>query len=123
MAVSLINPAGLPEIPFYKQVSMATGTRLIHVAGQVAWEGGDFATQVEQCYLNVGTALAAAGATFGDVVKLTMHVVDWTPDRMPELIAPTTQMHAAFLDWRRREAGAAIHLGWLPRACGPCPCG
>ncbi|WP_127507397.1 RidA family protein [Actinoplanes solisilvae] len=86
MAVSLINPPGLPEIPFYKQVSVATGTRMIHVAGQVAWEGGDFATQVEQCYLQVGTALAAAGATFGDVVKLTMHVVDWTPDRMPELI-------------------------------------
>lgn len=86
MAVSLINPDGLPQIPVYKQVSVATGTKLIHIAGQVAWEGGDFAAQVEQCYLNVGTALAAAGATFSDVVKLTMHVVDWTPDLMPQLI-------------------------------------
>ena len=86
MAVSLINAPGLPKIDVYRQVSIATGTRLIHVAGQVAWDGGDFATQVEQSYLNVATALEAAGATFADVVKLTVHVVDWKPDRMPELL-------------------------------------
>ena len=86
MAVSLINPPGLPKIDVYRHVSIATGTRLIHVAGQVAWDGGDFATQVEQSYLNVATALEAAGATFADVVKLTVHVVDWKPDRMPELL-------------------------------------
>jgi len=86
MAVSLINPPGLPKIDVYRQVSIATGTRLIHVAGQVAWDGGDFATQVEQSYLNLATALEAAGATFADVVKLTVHVVDWKPDRMPELL-------------------------------------
>lgn len=84
MAVTLIDPSGLPEVGIYKQVSVATGTRLIHVAGQVA--EGDLATQVERCYLNVATALAGAGATFADVVKLTVHVVDWTPDRMPELL-------------------------------------
>ncbi|GAB2566243.1 enamine deaminase RidA [Paractinoplanes abujensis] len=86
MTVTLIDPPGLPQIPIYRQVSVATGTRLIHVAGQVAWDGGDFATQVEQAYLNVGTALAAAGATFDDVVKLTAHVVDWKPGLMPELL-------------------------------------
>lgn len=86
MAVTLINPAGLPAIDVYRQVSVATGTKLIHVAGQVAWDGGDLATQVEQCYLNVATALAGVGATFDDVVKLTVHVVDWTPERMPELL-------------------------------------
>ena len=93
MAVTLINPAGLPEIPVYRQVSIATGTKLIHIAGQVSWDAdgndvgvGDFAAQVEQAYLNVGTALAAAGATFDDVVKLVVHVVDWTPDKMPLLL-------------------------------------
>ncbi|MBU2671019.1 RidA family protein [Actinoplanes bogorensis] len=86
MAVTLINPPELPVVPIYHQVSMATGSTLIHVAGQVAWEGGDFATQVAQCYRNVGAALAAAGATFADVVKLTAHVVDWTPELMPSLL-------------------------------------
>ncbi|MGP4094466.1 RidA family protein [Nonomuraea sp. KM90] len=48
---------------------------------------GDLAAQVEQCYLNIGTALAGAGGSFGDVAKLTVYVVDWTPDKMPQLLA------------------------------------
>ncbi|MEU6704934.1 RidA family protein [Streptomyces wuyuanensis] len=90
MAVSLVNPGGLPEIDSYHQVSVASGSRLVFVAGQVAWDAdgatvgeGDLAAQVEQCYLNVGTALAGVGATFDDVAKLTVYVVDWTPDKMP----------------------------------------
>ncbi|ANJ05738.1 RidA family protein [Streptomyces sp. BPPL-273] len=93
MAITLVNPAGLPEIDVYRQVSVASGTRLVFVAGQVAWDAegatvgaGDLAAQVEQCYVNVGTALAAAGATFADVAKLNVHVVDWTPDKMPLLL-------------------------------------
>ncbi|MFI9230074.1 RidA family protein [Streptomyces rimosus] len=90
MAVRLVNPQGLPEIPAYRQVSIASGSRLVFTAGQVAWDAdgatvgeGDLAAQVEQCYLNVGTALAEAGATFGDVVKMSVYVVDWTPDKLP----------------------------------------
>lgn len=30
--------------------------------------------------------MAGVGASFADVVKLTVYVVDWTPDRMPELL-------------------------------------
>jgi enamine deaminase RidA (YjgF/YER057c/UK114 family) len=93
MAVTLVNPSGLPEVDVYRQVSVATGSKLIHVAGQVAWDAdgktigeGDLTAQVEQCYLNVATALAGVGASFADVVKLTVHVVDWTPNQMPELL-------------------------------------
>ncbi|MFF5109653.1 RidA family protein [Streptosporangium sp. NPDC000509] len=90
MAITLVNPAGLPEIDVYRQVSIVTGTKLVFVAGQVAWDAGgvtvgedDLAAQVEQCYLNIGTALAEVGASFEDVAKLTAYVVDWTPDKMP----------------------------------------
>ena len=87
MAVTLVNPAELPEIDVYHQVSIASGTKLVFVAGQVAWETGrDLAAQVEQCYVNVGAALAAAGGSFDDVAKLTCYVVDWTPDKMPALL-------------------------------------
>ncbi|GAA3788566.1 RidA family protein [Sphaerisporangium flaviroseum] len=98
MAVTLVDPSGLPQVGVYRQVSVATGSKLIHVAGQVAWDTdgntvgkNDLAAQVEQCYLNVATALAGVGASFADVVKLTVHVVDWAPQRMPELLAGIAQ--------------------------------
>ncbi|MFD1828889.1 RidA family protein [Streptomyces desertarenae] len=93
MAITLVNPDGLPQIDAYRQVSVATGSKLVFVAGQVAWDAdgvtvgeADLAAQVEQCYLNVGTALAGVGGSFDDVAKLTVHVVDWTPDKMPLLM-------------------------------------
>lgn len=89
MPVTLINPEGLPDVGLYQQVAVATGTRLVFIAGQVARTADgtavgahDLAAQTEQCYRNLGTALAAAGATFDDVVKLTVYLVDWTPDKM-----------------------------------------
>ena len=90
MSVTLVNPAALPTVDLYRQVSVGTGSRLVFIAGQVARDAdggkvgeGDFAAQVEQCYLNVGAALAEVGGTFADVVKLTVYLVDWTPDKFP----------------------------------------
>ncbi|EID56476.1 RidA family protein [Saccharomonospora xinjiangensis] len=92
MSITLINPDGLPQAGSHHQMSVATGSRLIFLAGQVAWNAdgdlvgrGDLARQVEQCYLNVAAALAEAGATFDDVAKLTVYLVDWTPEKMPLL--------------------------------------
>jgi enamine deaminase RidA (YjgF/YER057c/UK114 family) len=90
MAITLVDPDGLPKIDVYRQVSIATGSKLVFIAGQVSWDAdgatvgeGDLAGQVERCYLNVGTALAEVDATFEDVARLTVYVVDWTPDKMP----------------------------------------
>ncbi|MFJ4008489.1 RidA family protein [Streptomyces sp. NPDC090026] len=120
MAVTLVNPEALPAVDPYRQVSVATGSRLVFVAGQVSWDAqgtpigaGDLARQVEQCYLNVAAALDAVGGSFDDVAKLTVHVVDWTPDKMPLLmegisrasavlgtlpVPPATLLGAAALD-------------------------
>ncbi|CBG75910.1 MULTISPECIES: RidA family protein [Streptomyces] len=93
MAITLVNPSGLPKIDVYRQVAVATGTKLVFIAGQVAWDAegatvgeGDLPAQVEQCYLNIATALAEVDGSFDDVAKLTVHVVDWTPDKMPQLL-------------------------------------
>lgn len=101
MAITLLNPGGLPEIDVYRQVSIASGTKLVFVAGQVAWDAegrtvgeGDLAAQVEQCYVNIATALAEAGGSFDDVAKLNVHVVDWTPDKMPLLLEGMSQAAA-----------------------------
>ncbi|MHA4815746.1 RidA family protein [Streptomyces aculeolatus] len=92
MSVTLVNPEGLPKPEVYRQLSVATGSRLVFLAGQVARDAeglpvgeGDLAAQVEQSYLNVATALAGVGGTFDDVAKLTVYVVDWSPEKMPLL--------------------------------------
>ncbi|MFD9122119.1 RidA family protein [Streptomyces bottropensis] len=101
MAINLVNPSGLPKIDVYRQVSIATGSKLVFIAGQVAWDAegttvgeGDLAAQVEQCYLNIDTALAEAGGSFDDVAKLTFYVVDWTPDMMPSLLEGVSRASA-----------------------------
>ena len=89
MTITLINPERLPKVDFHHQVSISTGSRLVFMAGQVAWDAdgalvgeGDLAAQVEQCYLNVGAALAELGGSFDDIAKVTIYVVDWTVDKM-----------------------------------------
>jgi enamine deaminase RidA (YjgF/YER057c/UK114 family) len=68
-------------------VVVARGARTIYTAGQVAIDeqgalvgGADLAAQTTQAMRNVGLALAAAGAGFGDVVKITTYVVDYKPE-------------------------------------------
>ena len=92
MSVQLLNPDGLPKPEHYWQVAVASGTRTVFLAGQVARTAdgqpvgdGDLAAQVEQAYVNVGTALAAVGGSFDDVAKLTLYVVDWDGDKLAAL--------------------------------------
>jgi enamine deaminase RidA (YjgF/YER057c/UK114 family) len=92
MVVKMFNPDGLPKPDVYRQLSIAQGSRLVFMAGQVARDAegnpvgaGDFAAQVEQAYLNVGRALTEIGGSFDDVAKLTIYVVDWNADKYPLL--------------------------------------
>ncbi|MEU6919386.1 RidA family protein [Streptomyces olindensis] len=92
MTIKLVNPDGLPKPDVYRQLSIAEGSRLVFLAGQVARDAdgnavgtGDFAAQVEQAYLNVGRALQEIGGSFDDVAKLTIYVVDWSPEKYPLL--------------------------------------
>ena len=92
MPVEVRNPEGLPKPDMYRQLSIATGSRLVFIAGQVARDAngdpvgaGDLAAQTEQAFRNVATAIAAAGGTFADIAKLNVYVVNWTPDKMAAL--------------------------------------
>ena len=91
MSVHLLNVPGRQTTPFYHHASVATGSRVIHIAGQIGSDhdlqlvGGGLAAQAEQALRNVVEAVEAAGATADDLVKLTMYVTDWTPDQLEEL--------------------------------------
>jgi enamine deaminase RidA (YjgF/YER057c/UK114 family) len=82
-----LRPDGLFNNPAYTQVVTGRGARTVHVSGQVAVDaagrlvgGDDLGAQTEQVMVNLGTALAAAGATFDDVVKIVTYVVDYRPE-------------------------------------------
>ncbi len=92
MSVQLIDPEALPTPQMYRQMAVASGSRTVYLSGQVARTAdgtpvgaGDLAAQVEQAYSNVATALAAVGGTFDDVAKLTVYVVDWSPEKLADL--------------------------------------
>ncbi|MBV8920272.1 RidA family protein [Bradyrhizobium sp.] len=78
------HPEGLLSNPGFSQVVIASGRRTIYTAGQVAIDahgalvgGDDLAAQTAQAMRNVGLALAAAGAGFADIVKITTYVVNY----------------------------------------------
>ncbi|WP_078621986.1 RidA family protein [Streptomyces sp. NRRL S-244] len=75
-------PEGVHPGTGYSHVAWGTG-RFIAVSGQCAFDEqgrivgeGDAAAQARQVFENLRRCLAAAGATFGDVVKLTYFVTD-----------------------------------------------
>jgi 2-iminobutanoate/2-iminopropanoate deaminase len=79
-----LNPEGMPPpVGPYSNVVAATPGRMVFVAGQVAYDAdgkvvgaGDVAAQTRQVLENVKLALEAAGATFGDVVKIVNYITD-----------------------------------------------
>ena len=87
----LSSPATLHKPAGYSHVAEVTRGKLIYIAGQIALDidgnlvgRDDFAAQTRQVFANLAAALAAAGATFADVVKLNNYCVD-TVDLEAEL--------------------------------------
>ena len=84
MKQRIAHPVGLPSPSAYAHIVKATGGTTLYIAGQVSLDAnaqligaGDIIAQAEQAYANVGIALKAAGASFADVVKLTVYIVDY----------------------------------------------
>jgi len=82
-----INPPGLMRPGTYTPAVAAHGGRTIYVAGQVSQNEkgevvgkGDLLAQAEQVYRNLGLALKGAGATFNDLVKINVYVVNFKPE-------------------------------------------
>jgi 2-iminobutanoate/2-iminopropanoate deaminase len=81
-----VNPPTLPAPRGYSHVvEVPPGSRLLYLAGQVALDStgrivaaGDVRAQAVQVFENIRRALAAGGATFKDVVKLNIYVLDAT---------------------------------------------
>lgn len=81
--IEFINPDGLSKNPAFSQVVTTYGNgKTIYIGGQDAVDSqgnilgrGDLGKQTEQVMENIQTALQACGATFDNLVKLTIYMV------------------------------------------------
>ena len=81
--IQRINPPTLNKPNGYTHVVIAKGSRMIFIAGQTSTDKdgnivgkGDFRAQATRVFENLKLALATAGASFNDVVKVGVYLRD-----------------------------------------------
>jgi enamine deaminase RidA (YjgF/YER057c/UK114 family) len=104
-------PEGMAPGNGYSHAVSAIGGRIVAIAGQVAMDPagelvgrGDANAQAERAFENIGLALAAAGATFADVVKFSIFVTDIST--LPVIRA----VRDRFIDTERPPASTAVEV-------------
>jgi enamine deaminase RidA (YjgF/YER057c/UK114 family) len=113
MLEHVVTPEGVAAGRGYSHVVSGRG-RLVVVSGQVAQDErgqlvgpGDPAAQARQVFENLRRCLAAAGAGFSDVVKLTFFMLD--VEDLPALRAARD----AVIDTSRPPASTAVQVAAL----------
>ena len=95
MSVQTFSPDNMFQPVPYHHVAVGSGTRHVHVAGQISRDGhanliatGDLTGQVAQVLRNTALGLAGAGATFADVVRLRFFLTQASaPDTLAQFMA------------------------------------
>lgn len=101
---SLVNPAELARPSGFSHAVVATGSRLVFLAGQTALdpagriEGAGIVAQFDRALGNLLTALTAAGGEPEDLTSLTVYIVD-----IDDYRAHAGELGAV---WRRRVGTA-----------------
>jgi len=111
-----LSPKTLPPPFGYSHVVDAPAGRVIYVSGQVPLDAagqlvgeGDLETQARQVFENLTVALAAAGASWADVVKLSFFVVDVAQ------IGSVRQVRDEYVNTRQPPASTLIEVSRLFR--------
>ncbi len=100
----------------YNQAVAATG-KMLFVSGQIAIDPisnelvhqGDVAKQTEQVMANLAAILAAAGATFADVVKTGVFLQDMND------FATVNGVYGRYFDEANAPARACVEVARLPK--------
>lgn len=103
-------PDGLAPGPGYSHAVTGRG-RWVATAGQVSLDAagqlvgpGDIEAQTRQVFANLSRALAAAGASLTDVIKLNFYLTDIT------LLPAVRAIRDEYLDTARPPAATAIQV-------------
>jgi enamine deaminase RidA (YjgF/YER057c/UK114 family) len=112
------NPSTMPPTRGYTQVVESTSPcRTVYISGQLgmtvdgkfAGSPGDFRAQATQCFENLKHALAAVGANFEHVVRVTNYFVDMA--HLPIYF----EVRDRYVDTEAPPASTAIQISKLAR--------
>jgi 2-iminobutanoate/2-iminopropanoate deaminase len=100
----------------YSQAIIAPPGRLVFCSGQLALDpqtgeltgAGDVGQEAHRVMKNLGAVLVAAGASFSDVVKMTIYLVDLGN------FAAVNEVYAAYFDGHH-PARSTVQVAALPR--------
>jgi enamine deaminase RidA (YjgF/YER057c/UK114 family) len=82
MTTERVNPPGLSPPTGFSHAVVATGSRIVHLAGQTALDaegkivGTTLPEQFERALANLLTALRAAGGNPADLARVTVYATD-----------------------------------------------
>jgi enamine deaminase RidA (YjgF/YER057c/UK114 family) len=122
MPVKFSNPKTLARPPGYSTVVEVSGpSRTVYFAGQLGIDTGntfvgapgDFRAQCAQAFANMTLALKAAGARWGDVVKINSFLVD-----IERNMAAFREVRDGYLDGKAPPASTTIGVPALARPGG-----
>jgi 2-iminobutanoate/2-iminopropanoate deaminase len=87
-----LKPEGIAPGTGYTHVVVTSPGKLVFISGQVARDKqgnlvgkGDLHAQTVQVFENIKAALASAGATFNDVVKINWYIRDYKQENLAAL--------------------------------------
>ncbi len=116
--LQFLNPPGLSKPPGYTQVVVAQPGKVVYISGQVPLNPsgevvgkGDFRVQVTQVMENLKTALAAAGATMHDLIKVNYYVVNMKADQ----ISVIREIRSKYFSAEHPPAGTMVGVTALAR--------
>jgi reactive intermediate/imine deaminase len=109
-----INPETIAPPTGYSHIVETSGRRTFYISGQVALDQqgnvigiDNMKAQAEQVFQNLQAALAAVGASFEDVVKLTYFVVDMSEFQV------VRDVRARYLNPDKLPASTAVEVDGL----------
>ncbi len=114
--IRFVNPPDLPRPFGYSHVAEAPSGKTIYISGQVALDQagkligpGDLRAQTQQVFANLKKALAAVGADFNAVVKLTYYLLDISQIQM------VREVRDQFVNVQQPPASSAVEVRRLFR--------
>ena len=116
VTANFINPETMHHPTGYSHVVEVTAGRPVYISGQVARDPagvlvgpGDIRAQARQVFDNLQAALQAVGASFDQVIKLTLFLVDAT--RLPVV----REVRDQYINTQQPPASTAVEVRRLVR--------